>query len=113
MCIHSSFNVVEAFTEVDPDITANHIRTFLFVATRGVCTQYDLQVGLDISHSAASRNVAWWAGESKIGDSAPGRFIKTEIDRDDRRYRQLRLTEFGKEFYAYLLEQAGTARKAA
>lgn len=90
---------IDAFAEICPHLTAAHIRTFLFVAERGVCTQKDLELSLGMINSSASRNVAFWVGNSKIGASAPAPFLKSEVDPENRRFRLLSTTPEGRSFY--------------
>ncbi len=90
---------MDAFAEISPHLTAAHIRTFLFVAERGICTQKDLELGLGMLNSGASRNVAFWVGNSKIGTSAPVPFLRSEVDPENRRFRLLSTTAKGRAFY--------------
>ena len=99
MTINGLSAVVEAFTYINPYLTAAHIRTFLYVAERKSCTQKELEFGLGMLKSGASRNVAFWVGNSKIGPSAPTPFLKSEINSENRRLRMLSLTPDGLKFY--------------
>ena len=96
---HSISLAIDAFAEISPYLTAAQIRTFLFVAERDVCTQKDLELGLGMLNSGASRNVAFWVGNSKIGTSAPVPFLRSEVDPENRRFRLLSTTPKGRSFY--------------
>ena len=99
MTINELSKVMEAFTVINPYLTAAHIRAFLYVAERKVCTQKELEVGLGMLKSGASRNVAFWVGNSKIGPSAPTPFLKSEKNSENHRMRILSLTEAGRKFH--------------
>ncbi|WP_316172950.1 MarR family transcriptional regulator [Bradyrhizobium sp. SZCCHNRI2049] len=79
------------------------LRTFLFVAKRGKCTQKDVELELKISNAAASRNVSWWT--DRRYDRQQGMNFIERVEQDaDRRFKELTLTAQGKKFYAELLE---------
>jgi len=99
MTINELSKVMEAFTVINPYLTAAHIRAFLYVAERKVCTQKELEIGLGMLKSGASRNVAFWVGNSKIGPSAPTPFLKSEKNSENHRMRILSLTEAGRKFH--------------
>lgn len=92
-------SAIGAFAEISPYLTAAHIRTFLFVAEHGSCTQKELEIELGMIKSGASRNVAFWDGNSKIGKSAPEQFLRTDVNPEDRRTRIITVTPAGKSFY--------------
>ena len=96
---NSLSKIMDAFAVINPYLTAAHIRTFLYVAERKLCTQKELEVGLGMLKSGASRNVAFWVGNSKIGPSAPIPFLKSEKNSENHRMRILSLTEAGRKFY--------------
>jgi DNA-binding MarR family transcriptional regulator len=90
--------------DFDGQVTIDMLLTFFFVASRGTCTQNELEEALGYSNSGASRNVSWWT--ERTFDRRPGKgFIRREIDPDDMRYRRLELTKKGREFYAQLQEK--------
>lgn len=89
--------------DVDPDIQLTTLRTFLFVASRGTCTQKDVEHYLQTNNASTSRNVSYWT--DRRFDRTPGMdFIKREEDDYDRRMRNLTLTKKGQTFYNRIKE---------
>lgn len=89
--------------EVNPDIQLATLRTFLFVASRGKCTQKDVEEYLGGSNAMASRNVSYWTDRKHDRSQGMG-FINREEDDYDRRMRNLTLTKKGQAFYNKLKE---------
>lgn len=90
--------------DFDGQMSVDMLLTFLFVATKGDCTQNELEDELGYTNSGASRNVSWWT--HRTFNKRPGKdFIRREIDPDDMRFRRLELTKKGREFYAALQER--------
>lgn len=89
---------IEAFAKVNPEVNANMILIFLFIAQRGICTQKDLEVHLGLTNATASRGVSWWTGTKRYGMDGIG-YIERMEDPRDRRYKLLQLTPEGKKFY--------------
>jgi DNA-binding MarR family transcriptional regulator len=90
--------------EVSAEMTVLALRTFLYVATRGTCTQKDLEKHMGVANATASRNVSYWT--DRRFDRQPGvGFIDREEDDYDRRIRNLRLNAKGKAFYEKLRER--------
>lgn len=104
--------MLEEFAQLDPEIQAPAIKTFLFRARRGVCTQKDVELNLRMTNGSASRNVSYWC-EYKIRDEPGMGFVSREDDPSDRRYKKLKLTKKGQDFYRHLLEndQHGKAQR--
>ena len=85
-------------TETAPEMQLSTLRAFLFVATRGGCTQKEVEEGLGLSNAAASRNISYWT--ERRFDREPGKgFIKREEEDYDRRSKRLTLTKKGEAFY--------------
>ena len=98
MDINSTVEGVEAFGQIDPNMSLTAMLVFLFVARRGICNQQDIEIGLGLTSSSATRNVAYWS-EAKTF-SVPGQgFVVREEDPRDRRSKLVRLTPKGKAFY--------------
>ncbi len=89
---------VDVFKELDPEMQLITLQVFLYVASRGICTQKDLEIGLGLTNGTASRNVSYWADMKRYRVEGMG-LIKREEDPKDRRYKLLSLTPAGKEFY--------------
>ncbi|MGJ0513740.1 MarR family winged helix-turn-helix transcriptional regulator [Methylocystis sp.] len=96
---------VEAFAKINPEVNANMILAFLFIAQRGVCVQKDLEVNLGLTNASASRLVSWWTDVKRFGIDGVG-FVERTEDPRDRRYKLLRLTPAGKKFYDKLRAMA-------
>lgn len=83
------------------EIQMSTLRVFLFVATRGKCTQRDVEVYLGTTGASTSRNISYWT--ERRFDREPGLgFIRREEDDYDRRIRNLTLTKKGQAFYDQL-----------
>lgn len=97
-------NLLEKIADdVDPDIQLTTLRAFLFIASRGKCTQKDVELHLKTNNASASRNVSYWT--DRKFDRSPGMdFVKREEDDYDRRMRNLTLTKKGQNFYSKLKE---------
>lgn len=82
----------------DEELQLQTLRVFLFVATRGGCSQKDIEERLNLTSSSVSRNVSYWTErrfDRKIGLD----FIERTEDNYDRRYKKLCLTQKGQEFF--------------
>lgn len=85
----------------DKELPLNILRTFLFIAQRGACTQKELERHLGLTNSTASRNVSYWT--DRRFDRKPGLgFLMRVEDPHDRRFRTVTLTNKGREFYERL-----------
>ncbi len=84
--------------EVDPEVNVNLVLIFLEVARRGVCNQKDVEVVLNLTNATASRGVSWWSDAKRPNIPGMG-FIARGEDPTDRRYKLLRLTSAGLQFY--------------
>lgn len=92
--------------EVSHECTLQTLRTFLFVASRGKCTQKEVELYLNVPNATASRNVSYWT--DRRSDRQPGLgFIRREEDDYDRRMRNLSLTKRGEAFLSKIKEKMG------
>lgn len=106
-------NALETFAEIDNEMQLPTMLTFLFVASRGSCTQKEIEETLKFTNAGASRNVSYWT--IRRFDKRPGiGFFNRQEDDNDRRYKLISLTPKGQAFYARLTgERHGkTARKS-
>jgi DNA-binding MarR family transcriptional regulator len=101
----------EMFTEIDPGMTMTQMLTYLYIARRGMATQRDIEVELGLSNASASRNVSYWTDMKVWGKPGQG-FIERYEDPQDRRYKVVRLTKKGREFYDRLTGRNQDAREA-
>lgn len=84
--------------EVAHDVQLQTLRVFLFVATRGECTQKDVEQGLNMTGASVSRNISYWT--TRRFDKAQGMgFIERSEDDEDRRLKKLILSRSGQAFY--------------
>lgn len=84
-------------TEIDPDIQVSTLRAFLFVASRGSCTQKDVEQELKTTNATTSRSISYWT--DLRADRKPGmNFILRLEDPNDRRFKILTLTKKGQAF---------------
>lgn len=89
--------------DVDSELQLQTLRCFLFVASRGTCSQRDLEISLKLTNASASRNISYWT--DRRFDRRPGKdFIERVEDEYDRRFKVLTLTKKGKEFLNKLRE---------
>ena len=96
--------------EVSPEVQLSTLRAFIFVATRGKCTQKDVELHLGTTGASASRNISYWT--ERRFDREPGMgFIRREEDEFDRRIKSLTLTKSGLAFYSKLKEKIDGASK--
>lgn len=89
--------------EVDTELQLQTLRCLLFVASRGTCSQKDLEKSLGMTNASASRNISYWT--NRRFDRKPGMgFIDRVEDEYDRRFKSLTLTKQGKAFVNKLRE---------
>ena len=99
------FNLLEFLeTEVDSGLQMNTLRVFLFIASRGSCTQNEAELSLGMSGAACSRNIAYWT-DRRFDKGVGMNYVSKTMDDTDRRHRNLELTVTGKQFYVKLLEK--------
>lgn len=99
MTIHKLDNLLAYCQErLDGEVQINMLRTFIFVGQRGTCTQKDVEIMLKTSTASASRAVSYWT-DRRFDKQAGWGFIQRVLYDDDRRFRQLSLTNEGKKFY--------------
>src|SRR5690349_16337336 len=74
---------------------------FLFVASRGRCSQKDVEQELKLTNASTSRNISYWT--DRRFDRKPGMGFIERVENDyDRRVRELALTPRGEAFYRRL-----------
>lgn len=98
-------NVLDWVSEqLSSELQLSTLRAFLFVASRGSCSQKDVEVHLQTTGASASRNISYWT--ERRFDREPGMgFIHRIEDDYDRRIRKLTLTKKGRDFYEKLKER--------
>lgn len=104
--IRTAIRVLEAFKEVDPDITLPSMLAFLYYVERDgqAGNQYEMEQRLDMSGATASRATAHWLKYKR--PKYPGLDMVESIpDPEDRRYRMISLNRKGVEF-AKKIEEA-------
>lgn len=97
---------LENFYKFNREITVSQSLVFLFMASRNVCTQKDVQKYLNMTGATASRIVNVWGvkGVTKGKQHIPGyNFFDEYEDVHDRRYKILKLNRAGQLFYRYVL----------
>lgn len=94
--IRTAIRVLEAFKEVDPDITLPSILAFLYYVERDnePGNQYAMEQRLDMSGATASRATAHWLKWKR--PRHPGQDMLESIpDPEDRRYKMITLNRRG------------------
>lgn len=89
--------------DVDDQIQIQTLRCLLYVASRGQCSQKDLEQSLGMTNASASRNISYWT-ERRFDRKAGKGFIERSEDEFDRRFKSLTLTRKGKAFMQKLRE---------
>jgi DNA-binding MarR family transcriptional regulator len=100
---------INEFHRIDPEMQLTTLLVFLYVAQRGVCTQKDVELSLNLTNGTVSRNVSYWSEMKRYEKPGIG-FIKREEDPKDRRYKVLSLTDEGQSFYNKLRKTAFGSR---
>lgn len=96
-------NVCELLSTIDSEIQLQTLKTFLYVAARGSCSQKDLEMTLKLTNASASRNISYWT--DRRFDRKPGKgYIERIDDEFDKRFKTLRLTRKGRDFVTKLKE---------
>lgn len=90
--------------EVSPEVQLQTLRAFLFVASRGKCTQKDVEHNLNMTASSASRNISYWT-DRRFDRENGMNYIERREDDLDRRLKVLALTKQGLTFYNKLKER--------
>jgi DNA-binding MarR family transcriptional regulator len=90
--------------EVSPELQIQTLRTFLFIASRGECTQKDVEHNLNLTGGSVSRNVSYWTERRYDREKGMG-FIDRVEDDYDRRLRKLTLSKEGQKFYNKLKDK--------
>jgi DNA-binding MarR family transcriptional regulator len=94
-------SALEAFRQLDPEMPAQTVLTFLTVATNPGIGMSKLAEKLGIAMSSTSRNV-FVLSRFKQGQTPGHDLISSEMDPDNRRAKILTLTPKGERFYAHL-----------
>ena len=84
--------------EIDPGLSIQTMRVFLFIAQKGECSLVEIEQGLNMTNASTSRNVSYWT--ERRFDRKPGKnMVERLIDDYDQRYKIVRLNDAGKQFY--------------
>lgn len=97
--------VLMEFHKIDPAMPLSAAQAFVWVAMNEGHHQFDLEQYLGTSNATASRSIAWWSDWRSFKDKKKGPgFIESYPDPTDKRYRVVRLTKKGRQFWNTLLE---------
>lgn len=89
--------------QIGSELQLQTLRTFMYIAQQGQCTQAELEQHLGMTNASTSRNVSFWTDLRY--DKKPGKNMVQRVeDRGDRRQRILVLTSKGKEFFEKIKE---------
>ena len=97
---------VEEFRKIDPQFPPQMAATFIFICSHDGCSVKDIERGLGMSQSSASRNAAALSANHRTGKTGYG-LIEVRADPHDARYKLLHLTPQGKrigETLSHLME---------
>jgi DNA-binding MarR family transcriptional regulator len=105
--LRTLYHAVQLFRDLDPELQTQTVVCFLLVANNTEPTPMrDLQTALDMPSSSTSRNVAALSKHHRLGK--PGLdLVEAYEDRNDRRFKLVRLTPKGQAFKARLLSFLG------
>lgn len=93
--------------ETDQQLQISTLRSFIFVAIRGECTQKDVEMYLGSTNAATSRNISYFT--HRRFDRRPGLGWLERVEDDyDRRLRRLSLTAKGKRFWDKVQQRIGS-----
>jgi DNA-binding MarR family transcriptional regulator len=99
-------HALEAFRVLDPEIQAQMVLTFLYVASappNEPISMRELQNKLGIASSSTSRNISALSAENRVGE--PGHdLVEKREDPNDRRNNLVRLTAKGRTFAARITD---------
>lgn len=97
--IRTAIRVLEAFKEVDQDITLPSMLAFLYYVERDgqAGNQYEMEQRLDMSGATASRATAHWL-DYKRPRRAGLNMLESTPDPEDRRFKMITLNRRGLEF---------------
>lgn len=103
---------MEHFHKLNPTMQVSTMLVFLYIASKGVTNQQDIEMSLGLTGGTTSRNVSYWTDTKEFGVDGMGMVERFEDPRD-RRHKILRLTPKGKRFYDLLrgLDNAKTSTK--
>jgi DNA-binding MarR family transcriptional regulator len=106
--IRTAIRVLEAFKDVDPDITLPSMLAFLYAAEldNRAMNQTSVDARLGMSMATTSRALSHWM-DRKHTNKLGLRMIESIPDPEDRRYKRLILNSYGREF----LEKVKAAAK--
>ena len=94
---------MELFRSHDPEMPAQVISVFLYIASHDDCSKVQLQdkdVGLNMPSASASRNTDWLAHKHRLGKQGLNLIVKYR-DETDRRKQIMKLSAQG----LFLIEQ--------
>ena len=94
---------MELFRSHDPEIPAQVISVFLYIASHDDCSKVQLQdkeVGLNMPSASASRNTDWLSHKHRLGKRGLNWIVKYR-DKTDRRKQIMKLSAQGQ----FLIEQ--------
>lgn len=111
--IRTAIRVLEAFRDVDPDITLPSILAFLYYAeTDGQAgNQFAMEQRLDMSTATASRATSHWLKWKRPKVSGLD-MLESIPDPEDRRYRLITLNQSGTKFVEKIKEAVNHGSKA-
>jgi DNA-binding MarR family transcriptional regulator len=112
MSIMHFSNTLGLFAKINPEINSTMIQVFIYVAQAGIVNQKNIQDRLNLTNSTASRNISWWCSDKVYGKPGVG-FIERYEDPTDRRYKLIRLTPAGQQFYARVVDSLKYFSQAA
>ena len=104
--LRTAIRVLEAFKDIDPDITLPSMLAFVYAVERDAQSgnQYEIDMRLDMSGATASRAIAHWL-DYKRPRVAGLNMLESQPDPEDRRYKMITLNRRGLDF-AKKLEEA-------
>lgn len=86
--------LMETLRAIDPEMPAQTVLTFLYIAQEPNISMRDLQAKLGLASSSTSRNVAALSKHHKLGKEGAD-VVEAYEDPVDRRYKRVRLTGKG------------------
>jgi DNA-binding MarR family transcriptional regulator len=101
------YRVLEVFRQIDPEMPAQTVATFILIAGKPGITVREVQDALGIASSSASRNVAALRKYPRRDGSPGPHLIDTEEDARDRRIKHLILTAAGRRLYQTIVSLMG------
>ena len=81
----------------EPELPAQLVSTFLFIASQGDVAQADIITATGISKSATSRNVSWLGPRNKLKRRDGLKWVRIYQDPENWRANRIELTPLGRE----------------